>query len=271
MKWFVGSFPIAVLAILFSLFIGGLFYKNERETPPVGGDGQESVNAKASLRAQYLELGKITPNEIKAIVIFFLTVFFWVTDGFHFDLFGFQISLVIVTLISGTLFFMPYIGIATWQDAKIPWELLLFSVGAYAVGLALDDSGGASFILNAVFGSVDLAALGFFNLYAIVTCIALFSHLVFTSKTVRTIILIPTVIGIAKAAGVNPLALALPAAFTISDVITLPPQSKPSLIFYSTGYFSVLNQFAYGMVVLFGKWLLLLLASFTWFKIIGIC
>ena len=270
LKWFAGAFPIAVLAVLFSLFIGGLFYKNEAEAPPVG-EGRQAGDAKAALREQYLALGKITPNEIKAIIIFFLTVFFWVTDGFHFNLFGFQISLVIVTLISGTLFFMPYIGIATWQDAKIPWDLLVFSVGAYAVGLALDDSGGASFMLKAVFGSVDLATLGFFNLYVIVTFIAMFSHLVFTSKTVRTIILIPTIIGIAKTAGVNPLALALPAAFTIADVITLPPQSKPSLIFYSTGYFSVLNQFAYGMVVLFGKWLLMVLASFTWFKLVGIC
>jgi len=271
LKWFAGAFPIAVLTVLFSLFIGGLLYKNEVDAPPVGGEDGQTGDAKTSLREQYLALGKITPNEIKAIVIFFLTVFFWVTDGFHFDLFGFQISLVIVTLISGALFFMPYIGIATWQDAKVPWDLLVFSVGAYAVGLALDESGGASFMLKAVFGSVDLATLGFFKLYAIVTCIAMFSHLVFTSKTVRTVILIPTIIGIAKTAGVNPLALALPAAFTIADVITLPPQSKPSLIFYSTGYFSVLNQFVYGMAVLFGKWLLMLLASLTWFKYIGIC
>ena len=271
LKWFAGAFPIAVLTVLFSLFIGGLLYKNEVDAPPLGREDGQTGDAKTSLREQYLALGKITPNEIKAIVIFFLTVFFWVTDGFHFDLFGFQISLVIVTLISGALFFMPYIGIATWQDAKVPWDLLVFSVGAYAVGLALDESGGASFMLKAVFGSVDLATLGFFKLYAIVTCIAMFSHLVFTSKTVRTVILIPTIIGIAKTAGVNPLALALPAAFTIADVITLPPQSKPSLIFYSTGYFSVLNQFVYGMAVLFGKWLLMLLASLTWFKYIGIC
>jgi len=93
----------------------------------------------------------------------------------------------------------------------------------------------------------------------------------FTSKTVRTAILIPAVIGIANVAGINPIALALPVSFTIADSITLPPNCKPNLIFYSTGYFSVLDQFIYGVIVCIAKWLLLGIASLTWFKIIGIC
>ena len=270
MDWFAASFPVATLTVLASLVIGNFMFKSEVSSPPLE-DGQQPADAKKELRDQYNELGKLSKNEIKALVIFTLTVLLWATDGNHYALFGMQISLVLVTLISGILFFTPYIGIASWKDAKVPWDLILFSVGAYSVGLALDASGGASFLLNSLFGSIDLASLGFFNLYVIVTFIAMFSHLVFTSKTVRTIILIPTIIGIAKTAGVNPVALALPASFTISDVITLPPHSKPNLIFYSTGYFSVLNQFVYGILVLLVKWILLVIASLTWFKFLGIC
>ncbi len=270
MDWFAASFPVAVLTVLASLFIGSFLFKSEVKAPPLE-DGQQPSDAKKEFRDQYNQLGRLSPNEIKALIIFALTVFLWATDGHHYAIFGMQISLVLVTLISGILFFMPYIGIAKWKDAKVPWDLILFSVGAYSVGLALDASGGASFILNSIFGSLNLASLGFFKLYVIVTFIAMFSHLVFTSKTVRTIILIPTIIGIAKTAGVNPVALALPASFTIADVITLPPHSKPNLIFYSTGYFSVLNQFTYGMLVLLVKWILLVIASLTWFKYLGIC
>jgi len=100
--------------------------------------------------------------------------------------------------------------------------------------------------------------------------IASFSHLVFTSKTVRVVILLPAIILIAQKVGVNPLLLALPASFTICDSITLPPHCKPNLIFYSTGYFTVKDQFIYGMLVLFCKWLLFGLAYFTWFRIIGL-
>lgn len=270
MDWFAASFPIAALTVVASLLLGGLLFKSEVKTPPLE-DGQQLSDAKKELKDQYKALGKLSKNEIKALIIFALTVLLWATDGYHYQIFGLQISLVMVTIISGILFFTPYIGIANWKDAKVPWNLILFSVGAYSVGLALDASGGASFILNSIFGSLDLASLGFLKLYIIVTFIAIFSHLVFTSKTVRTIILIPTIIGIAKAAGVNPVALALPASFTIADVITLPPHSKPNLIFYSTGYFNVLNQFVYGILVLLVKWVLLIIASLTWFKFIGIC
>ena len=66
------------------------------------------------------------------------------------------------------------------------------------------------------------------------------------------------------------LLLALPASFTICDSITLPPHCKPNLIFYSTGYFTVKDQFVYGMLVLVCKWLLFGVAYFTWFRIIGL-
>ena len=70
--------------------------------------------------------------------------------------------------------------------------------------------------------------------------------------------------------GINPVALALPACFTICDSITLPPHCKPNLIFYSSGYFTVKDQFVYGMLVLFAKWLILGVAYFTWFRVVGI-
>ena len=112
--------------------------------------------------------------------------------------------------------------------------------------------------------------MSFTVLFAVIMFIASFSHLLFTSKTVRTIILIPTIIGIANTTGYNPVALALPAAFCIADTVTLPPHSKVNLVYYGTGYFTVLEQMLYGVLVLLAKWGILVLASLTWFKIIGI-
>nr|WP_279222197.1 hypothetical protein [Clostridium septicum] len=74
----------------------------------------------------------------------------------------------------------------------------------------------------------------------------------------------------AKTAGVNPVALALPASIMIADCITLPPHSKVNLIYYGTGNFTVLEQFVYGVAVLLAKWGIMLVASFTWFKVIGL-
>lgn len=262
MEWFIASAPITMLTLVASFFIGKLMFKTNNKAA-----SKEKITA---LENEYKNLGKMNAIEIKALIIFGITILLWAIDSLQVQLFGFQLSLVIVAIVSAILFFLPHIGILEWKEAKISWNLLIFSCGAYAGGLALDSSGVASWALNRIFGSLKVESLSFFALYAIVIFIASFSHMVFTSKTVRTIILIPAIIAIAKAAGVNPVALALPASFMISDCVTLPPHSKVNLIYYSTGNFTVLEQLTYGIVVLLAKWGIMLVASFTWFKMVGI-
>ena len=264
--WLIASMPIAILTLVCSLVIGQLLFPTEVKTPPASS----GKSAKDSLGAELKALGKMNGTEIRAIIIFAITVFLWATDGNHLNLFGFQISLVMVAILAALLFYLPYIGVLNWKETKIPWDLMVFSAGAYAAGLALDASGAASFLLNGIFDKFDLQALPQFALFMIVMFIASFSHLVFTSKTVRVVILLPAIILIAQKVGINPMLLALPASFTICDSITLPPHCKPNLIFYSTGYFTVKDQFVYGMLVLVCKWLLFGVAYFTWFRIIGL-
>ena len=265
-QWLLASMPIAILTLVASFIIGELLFKSEVKTPPASAGKAVKDELKEELKA----LGPITTTEIKALIVFGITVFLWATDGKHLNIFGFQISLVMVAILAALLFYLPYIGVLNWKETKIPWDLMVFSAGAYAAGLALDASGAASFLLNSIFDKFNLEALPQFALFMIVMFIASFSHLVFTSKTVRVVILLPAIILIAQKVGVNPLLLALPASFTICDSITLPPHCKPNLIFYSTGYFTVKDQFIYGMLVLFCKWLLFGLAYFTWFRIIGL-
>ncbi|VYU34779.1 DASS family sodium-coupled anion symporter [Clostridium tertium] len=266
-KWFMAGMPIAILTMVASFVIAQFLYPLEVKKPNLstGKDGQEK-----SLSEQYKDLGKMSKNEIKALIIFSITVLLWCTDGYHAQIFGVKISLAMVAVVSGVLFYMPYIGFLNWKETKIPWDLMIFSCGAYAGGLALDKSGVAAFLLNKVFGSFDLASMNPFILFMIVMFIASFSHMVFTSKTVRTVILIPTTITLAIAAGVNPLLFALPASLTICDSITLPPHCKPNLIFYSSNYFTISNQLVYGLLVLLAKWLIMGVCYFTWFRIIGL-
>ena len=264
--WLLASMPIAILTLVASFFIGELLFKSEVKVPPATAGKAVKDELKEELKA----LGPITTTEIKALIVFGITVFLWATDGKHLNIFGFQISLVMVAILAALLFYLPYIGVLNWKETKIPWDLMVFSAGAYAAGLSLDASGAASFLLNGIFDKFNLEALPQFALFMIVMFIASFSHLVFTSKTVRVVILLPAIILIAQKVGVNPLLLALPASFTICDSITLPPHCKPNLIFYSTGYFTVKDQFIYGMLVLFCKWLLFGVAYFTWFRIIGL-
>ncbi|MBR3881481.1 MAG: DASS family sodium-coupled anion symporter [Mailhella sp.] len=262
MDWFLASMPIAICTMIFSFVVGLILFPSETKTPQ--GKGVEE------LKKQLIDMGPMSSIEWRAIIIFALTVFLWATSPWHIAMFGVNISLVMVAILAGTVLFLPGIGFLTWKETKIPWDLMLFSCGAYAVGLAFEKSGAASWAMNWVFSGVAIDTMPAWMAFGIVMAVATFSHMVFSSKVVRTVILIPTVVGLANSAGISPFALALPAAFTIADSITLPPNCKPNLIFYSTGYFTVLNQLSYGVIVLIGKVALLTIASVTWFKFLGI-
>jgi anion transporter len=262
MKWFLASAPITALTLVAMFFIGKMLFKL-----PKSESNQLDLT---KLKDEYNKLGKVTITEMKALLIFVVTLALWAMDTSQVKLFGFQLSLIMVGILSAALFFLPHIGILKWKEAKISWNLLIFACGAYAGGVALDSTGLAAWGLNIVFKKMGIENMSFTVLFAVLMFIASFSHFLFTSKTVRTIILIPTIIGIANTTGYNPVALALPAAFCIADTITLPPHSKVNLIYYGAGYFTVLEQMLYGVLVLLAKWAILVVASFTWFKIIGL-
>ena len=68
-------------------------------------------SADVALGEELKALGKMSGTEIRAIIIFAITVFLWATDGNHLNLFGFQISLVMVAILAALLFYLPYIGV----------------------------------------------------------------------------------------------------------------------------------------------------------------
>jgi hypothetical protein len=142
--------------------------------------------------------------------------------------------------------------------------LLIFSAGA-AGGLALDDTGAAEWAVQRLFGGFALDGLPFGVAYTIVMAVMMYSHLLTTSKTVRTMIMIPIIISLSKALGWDPVSLALPAALCIDWVVGLPISGKPNVIMFSTNQYSVIENFKYGMVTCTIGLLLLVLSAATWF------
>lgn len=161
-------------------------------------------------------------------------------------------------------------GLLTWKDTNIKWELMIFAAGAYAVGNALDKSKGAEWIIKNVVSTLGLEQMSHAMVAVVVIFLSMYSHLIFTSKTVRVTILIPAFIALAKTLGMDPVPLALAAAMTMTYTITLPPHSKVNTIYFGTGYFSVLDQVKYAIVTCFIGASIISLAYFTWFKVLGL-
>lgn len=222
------------------------------------------------VRDQYEALGPLTKQEKKAIAIFSLVLALWMTDIFHLQWFGVEISAPFAALLGAVIVLFPRYGVLQWSEAEIPWHLLIFSAGAYAGGLALDNTGAAAWGVKVLFGSFDLKSVPFGVAYTVVIAVMMYSHLLTTSKTVRTLIMLPIIISLAKSLGWNPIAFALPAALCIDWVVGLPISGKPNVILFSTNQYSVGDNFKYGMTACTIGVVILVLSAMTWFHWIGL-
>jgi len=262
MDWLLASMPTAIITMSITFFIGLKLFSLK--------DGSSFDNARDKLKEELKKLGKFSVDEKKALAIFVFTVLLWATGDYHKAWFGFELSTEQTAVLGALLCLLPRIGLLTWKETNIKWELMIFAAGAYAVGNALDKSKGAEWIINKVVVGLGMEHMNHTLVVIVVVFISMYSHLIFTSKTVRVTILIPAFIALAKTLGMDPVPLALAAAMTMTYTITLPPHSKVNTIYFGTGYFSVLDQVKYAIVTCFVGACVISLAVFTWFKVIGI-
>lgn len=262
MDWLFASMPAAIITMTITFMIGLKLFSIKSE-----GNFE---NVMGTLKDELKKLGSFSVAEKKATIIFLFTVLLWATGDYQKDWFGFEISTEQTAVLAALICLLPKIGILEWKDANIKWELMIFAAGAYAAGNALDESGGAVWLISKVVEALGIDHMSHTMVAIVVIFLSMYSHLIFTSKTVRVTILIPAFIALAKTLGMDPVPLALAAAMTMTFTITLPPHSKVNTIYFSTGYFSVLDQIKYAVVTCFIGATVISIFYFTWFKLLGL-
>jgi di/tricarboxylate transporter len=206
--------------------------------------------------------------EKRAGIIFLITLLLWATGNYHKQWFGFKVSTEQTAVLGMLLCLLPKVGVITWKQADIKWDLMVFSAGAYAVGNAFNDSGGASWIIGGLVNALGLEAMNHGVVAVLLIFTTVFSHLIFTSKTVRTTILIPTIITLAQSLGMNPIPIAMACSFGIAYTITLPPHSKVNALYFGTGYFDVSDELKLGLLACLIGSIVISLMYFTWLQIL---
>jgi sodium-dependent dicarboxylate transporter 2/3/5 len=259
--WLAAMFPMALgLMLIGYLLAMHVFFplKPEERTPQIEG-------GLAKLREMYDAIGPMTSKEKRAIVLFLLILALWSTDRWH------GVSATAVAFLGGIAALLPRVGIVDWNEVDVPWHLMLFSAGAYALGAGLDATDLPATIVNAVFGHLGIGQqTPFWALYLLLTGFMIFSALAFESKTMRAMIFVPIAIGVANRFGFTAVSLALPVAFLIEHVYVLPFNSKPAALLYETDRYSVSDAFRYGFTMMVVSWAAIILAGETWFRVLGI-
>jgi anion transporter len=259
-EWFKAAFPLCIILILIGWFVGTkiIFPMKPGERVPQIEGGMKR------LKEEYDSLGKMTLNEYKSIAIFVVVLILWATDKQH------GISQTAVAFMGAVVALLPGIGVVKWNDVDIPWHLMLFSAGAYALGAGLDVTDLPAIMIDSMFNHFGITAqTPFWILYLGLTFIMLFSGILFQSKTMRALIFIPIAIGVAQKFGYPVMSLSFPLALLIEHVYVLPFNSKPSALLYTTNHYSMTDSFKFGFTMMVISWFMIIIWGETMLRWLG--
>ncbi|MCX5839367.1 MAG: anion permease [Deltaproteobacteria bacterium] len=252
--WLLALLPLAVIQCLIAWWTGTRFLlpiSREDAVPHIQGGMQR-------LHDEMAKLGSISFAEIRAAIVFIAVLALWATESLH----GVRAEVVAVggacAVLLPSILRLPKMGVIKWDDADIPWHMLIFSWGAYVIGGMVDITNIVGFAVDATFKAwgtdhskvvIFLVLSGFFGITTLIN----------ESKTARTIIMFPIMISVAKKFGWDLVGFCLPMAFMINQVYVLYFNSKPANISYLSNQYTMWESFKFGMTQLVIIWVLLAL------------
>ncbi|MEE2791891.1 MAG: SLC13 family permease, partial [Acidobacteriota bacterium] len=205
--------------------------------------------AEGEVTRKLRELGRASPGEVKTLVIFAATITLWVGTPLLSNFTNGVVNPPIqaVALLGGLSLFLPGVNVLSWRAAQrdVDWGGVLLIVAGLSLGLMVFNTGAARWVAHVLLGNIGLVPALLLP-FVVVIGVALL-HLLFSSNTVTGSIIIPILIALAQDLGIDPWAIAAPAAFTSSLAFVLVTESPTNVIPYAAGYFSVLDMAKVGV------------------------
>ena len=231
-QWTLIGAPIALVLLFVAWFVICLIYKPEIET----------VKGLDDIKKKRAELGPMSKNEKKFLVIFICVMVLWFTQSMT------GIETAFVSLLAVSIFFLPGFDLINWETARdaVSWESVLLMGSANALAMVLSTQGTAEWISNSILGTVSGASLAV--LLMVVTAFGIFSHLLVPVANAVLAVCVPIVVVLAGSIGVNPLYLVLPLGFTASAVFIIPLDPIP-LTTYGYGYWKLSEMAKPGLII----------------------
>jgi len=213
LEWMMVGFPIALILTVMFWFILSKKYLARKKSIKIELE-EETVD----LTSSTYKFDRIKKQVVLAVL--FITLLLWLTEKLH----GIPASVVsLLPIILLTMF-----GIINGDDVrKLPWDTLMLVAGGLALGLAIKETGLASFYVEKI-QQYDL------NFYVMAISFAFLTVVMsnIMSNTATATILIPISIILTFN---NPVVLPLVIGLSASAALFLPISTPPNAIAYSTG------------------------------------
>lgn len=238
-EWMQLALPLTVV------MVGFLFWLLR---PPPGPRVAEPERLRAEFARQLAALGPRTRGETYIAVALATAIFLWVWPGlmellgqggawgaawirriFPEDIIGLLLGLVLLVLPTNL---RRWEMTLEWHEAaKIDWGTILLFAGGLALGAQLFQTGAATALGNMVNTALGSPGLWTLVAVAIVLSIALSEA---ASNTASANIMVPMMIAVAAAQGVNPIPVALATTLACSFGFLLPVSTGPNAQAYAT-------------------------------------
>lgn len=213
------------------------------------------------------ELGPISKEEKRVLIIFSITCFLWIFRQNINAIIGINLlDDTTIAMTGGILMFITPIELRSskfileWPDMKnLPWGILLLFGGGLSLAQGMEDAG-----LVQLVGDL-IAKQG--NLSTPVLVVSLTGLSMFLtelmSNVALTTIFIPVVLGIADGLQINPIILAMPVAFAASCAFMMPISTPPNAILFASGHITVNQMMKAGILLNLFSLILITLATLT--------
>ncbi len=263
-NWMLLCMPLAIL-LLFALYFVMVkwLYPNHLA---------HSIEGKAFIESELKEMGKLSRQEKRVLLVFCSTAFLWITkDIINASQKLFQLDDSIIALLGAISLFIVPSGrdkddpderLLEWGDTKnMAWGILLLFGGGIAMAKSLEE---AKLIESLGQYIAGFATDNILLLIFIVTLISVFLSEVM-SNIAQVIVMAPVISAVADALHINPLLLGIPMTLGASCASMMPMGTPPNAIVFASGYIKmnqmiktgfVLNIICVILITLF-SWLLL--------------
>ena len=215
--------------------------------------------ARRTLHSAVAELGPVRWNELKVAAVMLVTVGLWV-------FLGGRVDLAVIALLAACAMFA--IGSLSWDDleGRIYWNVILMYGGAIALGVAIDHSGSAQWVVTRLLG--DLTVPPFVAIAGLAVITLLLSE--FMSNAAAVAVMLPLAFSLGDKLGLSPVVLVLTTSFAAGMDFALPISSAPNTIAFASGYLRITDFLRAGTIMTLASILILLLVTRFWWPAIGI-
>ena len=249
-QWVLAALPMVVLGVAVVPFILRWCFPREDVS---------FVSARVMLEGTVREMGPMQARQWKVALIAFLTILAWVT-------FGDRLDLAIISLLGATALFVT--RAMTWEEAekRIYWNIVLMYGGAIALGVVIDKTGAAKWIVERYVGGVDFPP--FLAIAAVLVGSLILSE--FMSNAAAVAVMLPLAFSLGDTLGVSPVALTLATSIGAGLDFALPFSSAPNTIVFASGYLRMMDVVKAGGIMTIASIAIVLLVAWLWWPIIGL-